>query len=181
MKRLFALILTLAVAASLAACNAKPDRTTSSPSSETVSASGESSNTPEEDPSSEQEPVSEEETPSAEEPSSTDGGAEETSASMEEFIASISDQIDQLSGSMDGMGTLEVIARGNSLVYQFQYTMDLGDTSVIQPMLEQTMDTLTSTFESIYDVLKLAVPDAQSLVVEYLDKDGNMLVYREYN
>lgn len=42
------------------------------------------------------------------------------------------------------------------------------------------MDSLSSTFEGVLTSLRLVVPDAQSVIVEYLDKDGQVIVSKEY-
>lgn len=101
--------------------------------------------------------------------------------SVEAYVASMQDEIEALVGSMagDGMG-LQILARGNSLVYQYQYSMDLGDTDAVKQALEQALDTQDATFESVLDSLKAEVPSAESVIIEYLDKDGNLLFSKEY-
>lgn len=91
------------------------------------------------------------------------------------------DEIEALVGSMTGEGMgLQILARGNSLVYQYQYGIDLGDTDVAKQALEQALDTQDATFESVFDSLKAEVPSAESVIIEYLDKDGNLLLSKEY-
>ncbi len=101
--------------------------------------------------------------------------------SVEAYVASMQDEIEALVGSMmgDDMG-LQILARGNSLVYQYQYSIDLGDTDVAKQVLEQALDMQDATFESVFDSLKAEVPSAESVIIEYLDKDGNLLLSKEY-
>lgn len=101
--------------------------------------------------------------------------------SVEAYVASMQDEIEALVGSMTGEGIgLQILARGNSLVYQYQYGIDLGDTDVAKQALEQALDTQDATFESVFDSLKAEVPSAESVIIEYLDKDGNLLLSKEY-
>ena len=74
-------------------------------------------------------------------PSESEETAASTNSNMDAFIASIQGQIDQMAGSVEssGMG-LDVVARGNSLVYIYQYNIDLGDTSLIKGSLESALD-----------------------------------------
>ena len=114
-------------------------------------------------------------------PSESEETAASTNSNMDAFIASIQGQIDQMAGSVEssGMG-LDVVARGNSLVYIYQYTIDVGDTSLVKDSLERSLDSMSDTFTSILDSLKLTVPDAESVIVEYLDMNGNVILSKEF-
>ena len=100
---------------------------------------------------------------------------------MDAFIASIQGQIDQMAASVESssMG-LDVVARGNSLVYIYQYNIDLGDTSLIKGSLESALDSMSDVFTSVLDSLRLVVPDAESVIVEYLDMEGNIIASKEF-
>ena len=101
--------------------------------------------------------------------------------SVKDFIASIQPQIDQMASSIESSGMkLSVSARGNSMVYSYQYLTDVGDTSVIKGALDQAMDQMASTFTTILSSMKQVVPDAKSIIVEYLDMNGNVIVSKEY-
>ncbi len=101
--------------------------------------------------------------------------------STDDFIATIQDQIDELSSGLEssGMG-LDVVARGNSLVYSYQYKIDLGDSSLFKDTLESSLNSMSDVFTSVLSSLRLAVPDAESVIVEYLDKNGNIIVSKEF-
>ena len=114
-------------------------------------------------------------------PSESEETAASTNSNMDAFIASIQGQIDQMAGSVEssGMG-LDVVARGNSLVYIYQYNIDLGDTSLIKGSLESALDSMSDVFTSVLDSLRLVVPDAESVIVEYLDMEGNIIASKEF-
>lgn len=155
------------VCVSLAACGTQPSSST--PDGSTSSATSTSSNT-------ETTPPESKTTAPADTQTTAPG-----SQTMESFIASMKDELDQMSAAMESSGmTLSVSARGKSLVYSYKYTIDVGDLSLIKPTLEQMMDSLSSTFEGVLTSLRLVVPDAQSVIVEYLDKDGQVIVSKEY-
>ena len=109
---------------------------------------------------------------------------EATSASgvtLEQFVTLIQPQIDAMKESLEESGQkLDIIARDKSLVYIYQYTVDVGDVSAIRDGLEAAMESLSSNFEGILDQLQSAVPEAESVIVEYLDKDVQLIYSKEY-
>ncbi len=78
--------------------------------------------------------------------------------------------------------TLEIIARDNSLVYSYQYIVDLGDLSVVGEALDAAMEQelFSSTFDGVLEQLKSVVPDAESVIVEYLSQDGQLIASKEF-
>lgn len=101
---------------------------------------------------------------------------------VESYINGIQDEIAQMEEQVKQQGmNLKVSARENTLVYTYQYTIDLGDASdQVAAGLEQSMDSLKSVFDGILQTLKKEIPSAESVVVEYLDKDGKVLYSHEY-
>ena len=158
-KRVLALMLCLVLCLALAACG--NDQTTNSSSTSASDGSN-----------------------AATEPAASTGTTEATVGSnqaMEAFIANIQDEIDDMTASLQESGmNLKVVARGNSLAYVYQYNTDLGDTSLVKDALEQSLDSMASVFTSVLSSLKEAVPDAESVIVEYLDQDGNVIVSKEF-
>lgn len=110
------------------------------------------------------------------------GGKKDAGAELQKYIESQQEEIDQLKSTMEAAGMkLEVEVNGNSLVYRYQFTTDVGETEEIKASLEQGMDAEASTFESLASQLKDEVSGAESIIVEYLDKDNNVLLSREFN
>ncbi len=111
---------------------------------------------------------------------------EATSASgvtLEQFITLIQPQVDAMADSVEANGmTLEIIARDNSLVYSYQYIVDLGDLSVVGEALDAAMEQelFSSTFDGVLEQLKSVVPDAESVIVEYLSQDGQLIASKEF-
>lgn len=100
---------------------------------------------------------------------------------IQEYVEQNAEQLDSISSSFEGTGiNMDILARGNSLVYSCQYTMDIGDTDLIKSTLDSSLDASSSTYESVLSLLKLQVPSAESVIVEYLDMDGNVITSKEY-
>lgn len=165
MKKILAFALCLVLSFSLLACG--NEETPNTENSGTSEAETEASDTTK----------STEDT----EPSESEETADSAAMTMEAFIASIQGQMDQMAAGLESMGmNLDVVARGNSLAYVYQYTIDVGDTSLVKDSLERSLDSMSDTFTYILDSLKLAVPDAESVIVEYLDMNGNVILSKEF-
>lgn len=172
MKKLLTMVAYLAVCFCLAACGEEPS---DSSSAKNTTAAGENTTV------ATTEATTAATTEATTEATTTETQGKENAGSMQAFIDSIQDQIDDMSAAMSASGLdMKVTARGNSLVYTYQYTIDVGDTSVLKPALEQATEGLSDTFENILKALKISVPDAESFIVEYLDKDGKLILSKEY-
>ena len=136
-------------------------------------------------PSEPTEPVPE--SPDTEEPVETplpDESAEPvipTFQNVEDFIANSQEEIDQITADLEGSGMeLKVVARGNSLAFIYQFQIDLGDTSLLKDALEESLESMSDLFNTMLSSLKQSVSNAESIIVEYLDMDGNVIVSKEY-
>lgn len=153
------------VVAALTACDSSNDDTSSVASSSAASTSEASSGS-----------ASSEADDSSEASSSSSDGM-----TIQEYVEQNAEQLDSISSSFEGTGiNMDILARGNSLVYSCQYTMDIGDTDLIKSTLDSSLDASSSTYESVLSLLKLQVPSAESVIVEYLDMDGNVITSKEY-
>ncbi|MCI9274117.1 MAG: DUF4854 domain-containing protein [Clostridiales bacterium] len=100
---------------------------------------------------------------------------------IESYIEKSKDQLDQLAGTFESSGMkLSISARGNALVYTCKYTIDIEDTATVKSGLETAMESMSSTFQTILAGLKKEVSSAESLIVEYLDKDGKEIYSKEF-
>lgn len=127
------------------------------------------------------------ESPDTEEPVETplpDESAEPvipTFQNVEDFIANSQEEIDQMTADLEGSGMeLKVVARGNSLAFIYQFQIDLGDTSLLKDALEESLESMSDLFNTMLSSLKQSVSNAESIIVEYLDMDGNVIVSKEY-
>ena len=106
-------------------------------------------------------------------------------ASIKEYVES--DEVQsELESMLSGMDTstmsMEVYGEDNKLVYSYTYLVDLSALGDIASTLDAALEEQASVFESVASSLKLAV-DVENpvVVVKYLDKDGNVIVSKEFS
>ena len=75
---------------------------------------------------------------------------------------------------------MKIKVRGNSLVYSYQYTEDLPDLEAVKATLEESLDSVSSTFKVLLQQMKTEIPSAESIIVEYLAKDGTEIYSKEF-
>lgn len=166
MKKLFAMLLCAVLALTAAACTKNE---TASSAVNTSSASEDVSSTGEETSSD------------ADVSSTEDASSQDETYSMEEFVALSKDSIDAMKESFASQGlVIDVVAEGNSLVYRYQYSTAVGDTAAVKAALEDAIVEQDSVFEGVLTSVKSLVPDAESVIVEYLDADGSEIFSKEY-
>ncbi|MDE6149458.1 MAG: DUF4854 domain-containing protein [Ruminococcus sp.] len=155
MKKLLAVLSCLTICLSFAACGTKDDSSAEKVESK---ASVESS-------------VEESEV-------STDVSEGKT---IQDFIDENKETFDVLKDALKDSGMeMDILARENSLVYTYKYTTDVGDTETVKAALDQGLESQKDTFVQVLDSLKLAVPTTESVIVEYLDMDGNVITSGEF-
>lgn len=111
----------------------------------------------------------------------TDTEEESVSYTLEEYVELMQDVAADMSASLEESGLAVYLeARGNSLVYVYQYTIDVGDADAVKAALEESMSSLDETNQGLLADLQKVVPDAKSLVYEYLDMEGNVITSIEY-
>ena len=109
------------------------------------------------------------------------GGKKEASSDGNNSALENQAQIDEMSSAMEGQGMkISVEVRGNSLAYVYQFTTDVGDAETIKSGLEQSMSAMEETFNTLLSQVKAEVAETESMIVEYLDKDGNVLLSKEF-
>ncbi len=112
------------------------------------------------------------------------GGSGSESSALQKYIDDNKEQLDELESAMASSGmNLAVEVDGNTLVYKYQYTEDLGDDAAVDSVKEAlatSMDAASSTFESLLTQLKSEVSEAEGIKVIYNDKDGNELYSKEF-
>lgn len=173
MKKFWVLLMCVVMCLGLIACNSEPDDTdrdddasaAATQTMETVSTATVSA------------------TASATVSTPTPEATSASGVTLEQFITLIQPQVDAMADSVEANGmTLEIIARDNSLVYSYQYIVDLGDLSVVGEALDAAMEQelFSSTFDGVLEQLKSVVPDAESVIVEYLSQDGQLIASKEF-
>lgn len=184
MKKILALVCGLVLCLSMAACGSNDDKTTSSANesnSTAVSSVAEDSN----------ESTAEESTADSQSQNGGASKAEDDSSAenlntevktVEDFIEQNKSTFDTLNKTLENSGiSLEIFARDNSLVYSYKYTMDtVKNNDATKKSLETAMKSQESTFNSAFQSVKAIVPDAKSVIVEYLDSKGELIKSFEF-
>lgn len=97
-------------------------------------------------------------------------------ATLESYIASMQDEM----GQMEDGSSLKIEARGNALVYSYQFP-DMGlDGDLLKNAMEQALEGAAPTFEELVPMVRQEVAELESIVVEYLDVNGELLASREF-
>ncbi len=105
----------------------------------------------------------------------------EESMTLESYIDSIKSEFDEMAASFQEQGlTFRVEAEENSLVYIYQYLQDFEDLDALKPALEQSLDSMSSTFTSALAQVKAVVPSTESIIIKYLAKDGTLICSKEF-
>lgn len=102
---------------------------------------------------------------------------------LESFVngTAMQSELDSLRATMGDTADISLEARDNSLVYIFRYKEDTGmDNATMAEALNTALDGMSSTFTSILNTVKTAVPDAESVIVEYQDMSGDVITSKEF-
>lgn len=124
------------------------------------------------------EPGVDTELPSTEDASLNRGG------NLEAYIEKNKSIIDTMASSMmkDGM-EVEIAAKENSLIcgFSFDFKAEEVELESLKALLNAALDSAEPTFNSILNFLKREAPSTQSIVVNYLDQNREVIFTREYH
>jgi|GEM_PF-3436992 uncharacterized 29.3 kDa protein len=105
----------------------------------------------------------------------------QTAITLDQYIESIQNEIDQIKTIIAAQGMdIHVFARNNSLVYSYTIAISTDDIESIGASLEDALNAQSSTFEVLFHQLKTKIPSAESIIVEYLTKDGTIICSKEF-
>lgn len=185
MKKILTFVACLAMCLSFASCGSKDDSSASSSKTESkvvTEASSEEESTAESTEDVESTADSAEAGESADDTDSNGAtGASTSFENIDEYIEANKETFDTLKNSLKDSGmNLDIIARDNSLVYTYTFDKDLGDVATVKSSLDKGLESQKSTFENVCKSLKAAIPSVESVIVEYYDKNGDLITSGEY-
>jgi hypothetical protein len=121
---------------------------------------------------------------------STDAGATDSpdtaapsgnnSATLEQFITEGQPAIDAMNEAMKDVMQITLSAEGETLVYTYKFTNDVGDLSTVKQSLEGEMENQRSTMETVVKSLKDAGIANPGVVMKYLNNDGSEITSFEF-
>lgn len=97
---------------------------------------------------------------------------------MEEFVASYQEDLDVDLGIEEA--SMEILAEGNSLLYRLTLHVEVSEEELEMAKEELESDDTKLAFTFILEILKWQVPDAESIIVEYIDYNGERILQKEY-
>ena len=97
---------------------------------------------------------------------------------LKENEAALSEQYKSLEGS--GV-EVSITARGTALVYTFQYTVDLPqDAATTKAKLDAVIDAQESDMTKALKDIKKEVDGVESIILEYVNKNGSVITSKEF-
>lgn len=106
--------------------------------------------------------------------------ADVTFNTVKEYVESNKESFQAYKESMGGTGLgLDIYARDNSLVYSYRYSFDIDDIESVKETLEQGFEATKDTYQLTFKAVKSEVPTVESVILEYLDKDGTLITSYE--
>lgn len=115
---------------------------------------------------------------------STEDASLNTGGNLEAYIDKNKSIIDTMASSMmkDGM-EVEIAAKENSLIcgFSFDFKAEEVELESLKALLNAALDSAEPTFNSILNFLKREAPSTQSIVVNYLDQNREVIFTREYH
>ena len=101
-------------------------------------------------------------------------------SAMDAYIAESQEMLDAVAESIKDMMELTVKAEGNTLIYTYQYVIDLGDNEEAKAQLEEQMSLQEATMQASIQEMEAAGIENPVCVIEYLDQDGELITSFEF-
>ena len=102
-------------------------------------------------------------------------------ADLEKYIESIQSLLDSTAETLkEGGIEMKVYAENNSLVYSYQYSDSSIPGSELKGTLDEGLEAEKDTFTSSLKEIQDAVPGTESIIVKYLDSNGDEITSREF-
>ena len=104
----------------------------------------------------------------------TDGTSSDSSA-MDLYIELSQSTFDAMAESLKGVMEFKASGDGNTLKYEMKILTDMGDTDVMKEQADVQMEAQKEQMEMVVEGLKAAGVEDPKFIVEYSDKDGNVI------
>ena len=110
----------------------------------------------------------------AEAETETDGTSSDSSA-MDLYIELSQSTFDAMAESLKGVMEFKASGDGNTLKYEMKILTDMGDTDAMKEQADVQMEAQKEQMEMVVEGLKAAGVEDPKFIVEYSDKDGNVI------
>lgn len=99
---------------------------------------------------------------------------------LENLIKAQDATLDATRESYKDVMTIDLEARGNSVVYKYTYIVDTGDTDVLKVSLDSGIKQQEETFKNSLTLMRAGVPEIESMIVEYYDMNKKLIASYEF-
>jgi len=102
-------------------------------------------------------------------------GTSSGNEAMDAYIKLSQSTFDAMAESLKGMMEFNVSGEGNTLKYEMKVLVDMGDTEAMKAQFDAQMESQKAQMEAVVEGLKAAGIEDPKFVVEYKDKDDNVI------
>ena len=103
-----------------------------------------------------------------------------SSKEVKKYVEDNRAQVEAMVSATDGIfKSVEMKARGNSVVYKYTYAQEQMDDDTVQ-LLEESFDSTANAMQEVLVMMRDQCPDIESMIYEYYDGNGKLLISREY-
>ena len=120
--------------------------------------------------------VAEEAVAEVEEAAAETEGTSSGNDAMDAYIKLSQSTFDAMAESLKGMMEFNVSGDGSTLKYEMKVLVDMGDTEAMKTQFDAQMEAQKAQMEAVVEGLKAAGVEDPKFVVEYKDKDDNVIV-----
>ncbi len=113
---------------------------------------------------------------------STPQAEEAVPMTLEEYVVIINEENAQQFADLEEQGIIaDVLARDNSMVFTYKFSIDVGDIDTAKTTIEADLESNASFFESSYSMMKTEISELEAVVVEYYTMDDELIISRDFN
>lgn len=107
--------------------------------------------------------------------------AEGKTVTLEEYVQASNDAMADQMGAIEAQGMeLFLTAEGNNFVYNFKFIDAELEAAATKESLDIGMESTSSIYKGVLEQTKVAIPDAEAVVIKYLDSKGNEIASYEF-
>ena len=100
--------------------------------------------------------------------------------SMQSIVDELQEDLSAMKSALGDTMDIDITANGSTLIYTFSYLTDIGDPAAIKDDLAVATEQQSSVYEELVTTLKDAGINSPSVVIEYLDMNGDEIYSKEF-
>ncbi len=108
------------------------------------------------------------------------GCKETTQVRLQKLISNEEQRLNKIEHTYDGDIKVDAAIRGESIVYNCVYTIEIPDVKMIEKEIEVNLKKQKGTIDNTLKVMREQVPELKSIIYEYRDKSGKIIYKKEF-